>query len=71
MTVAGISIGPDIGSNAGLTQLSSPDVYWRLFPHAVWFSSHLLCFEHFLSSSSKSPLHPCVHNARLTEAVNI
>jgi hypothetical protein len=37
----------------------------------LWFSGHLLCFEHFLCSPFASGLRPRVHNARLRGAVNI
>jgi hypothetical protein len=63
---------PKMGTaGAALTQISSGDERRRMFPPAVWFSGHLLCFEHFLSSTPKNPRYPSVHNACLTEAVNI
>jgi hypothetical protein len=42
-----------------------------MIPAALWFSGHLLCFEHFLSSAPKSLPRKRVQNARLTDAVNI
>jgi hypothetical protein len=59
----------DLG--ALLTPLSSRGVRRGVFPSALWFSSHLLCFEHLFLSSVKNSFRPRVHNARLTDAVNI
>ena len=37
----------------------------------VWFSGHLLCFEHFLICSREFRPTPIVQNGRLMGAVNI
>jgi hypothetical protein len=63
---------PEMGTaRAALTQMSSGDGRRRMFRPGVWFSGHLLCFEHFLSSTPKSRPRLRVQNARLTDAVNI
>jgi len=58
-------------ARGALTQMSSGDRRLRVFRPAVWFSGHLLCFEHFLSCTPKCRPRAGVQNARLTEAVNI
>jgi hypothetical protein len=58
-------------ARAGLTQMSSGDAAVSVFPPLLWFSCHLLCFEHFLLSSSEKPARARIYNDRLSDAVNI
>jgi hypothetical protein len=58
-------------AGAAFTALSFEGARAGTFPRALWFSGHLLCFEHFLSSPMESAFRPRVYNGRLRGAVNI
>jgi hypothetical protein len=60
-----------MSARANLTALSFEGGWNGTFPGGLWFSGHLLCFEHFLCSATENRSGRRVHNAGLSGAVNI